>query len=153
MMRTYLNTKTTVSTALMFGLLICLQTGCATLKPAADQDFQLAEQEAAPQCTVRLTSKFGQTRVETIDLTEPTTVQMLLEQTKATKDYRTMDINIFRPAKIPGQMIVLPVKYDPGNNHAMEECNYAIHAGDVLTIQPEKNSALDKFVSTVFGTQ
>ncbi|MEE2825428.1 MAG: hypothetical protein VYE64_02240 [Planctomycetota bacterium] len=145
------NAKATVSAAILLGILICIQSGCASLSPFGAGEIPVTEPDASTQCMVRMTSKFGQTKVEHLPINDQMTVQTVLESTGAIADYRTMEINIFRPVEGQGQMLRLPVEYDATQNHTMQECNYSIHPGDVITIQPKKNSALDKFVNSVFG--
>ena len=153
MMRSFLNPKSTVSAALLVGILICIQSGCASLTPFGNNEILLTEEEPTDQCTVRITPKFGQTRVETENLSDQATIQTVLESTGAIADFRNMEVNIFRPVTARGEVLRLPVKYDVSQNHVMQECNYAIHAGDTITVRPKSNSPLDKFVESVFGHQ
>ncbi|MCH2181962.1 MAG: hypothetical protein MK108_08150 [Mariniblastus sp.] len=151
MTSTNLNAKTTVSTAIMLGILICLQSGCASLSPFGSEQIPVVEPDANTQCMVRITTKFGQNRVKHLPVSDQMTVQSVLESTGAIGDFRTMEINIFRAVDGQGQLLRLPVEYDTAQNHTVQECNYAIHPGDVITIRPKKNSSLDKFVDSVFG--
>lgn len=153
MMRSFLNPTSTVSAALLVGVLICIQSGCASLTPFGNNEIPLTEAEPTDQCTVRVTPKFGQTRVETENLNDQTTIQTVLESTGAIADFRNMEVNIFRPITARGEVLRLPVKYDVSQNHVRQECNYAIHPGDTITVRPKSNSGLDKFVKSVFGNQ
>lgn len=153
MMRTFLNPTTTAFAAILLGIVICFQSGCASLSPFGNNQIPLTEEQSTEQCTVRITSKFGQTRVETMQLGDQMTIQTVLESTGAIADFRNMEVNIFRTVNANGEMLRLPVKYDVSLNHAVQECNYAIHPGDVITIRPKSNTSFDKFVKTVFGQQ
>ena len=85
----------------------------------------------------------GKPTVFTGSLTRPLTVQDTLVESRALDKFKGMRIDLARRAPAGGQVLKLPVLFDPATRRVLEEQNYAIHPGDELLIRKENQGALD----------
>ena len=93
----------------------------------------------------------GQPKVFTGHLTEPITVQQALEESGATKKYRNMLIDLARRTPQSSEILRLPITYQPGERHVLEQQNYSILPGDEILIRRGSKGPIDAMLRSIGG--
>ena len=133
-------------------LLAGLSTGCSSLSmnrqslPTGNAD------NGAGSYTVQLHKEFGASKSYTGQIDDSTTVQKALEDSGATSQFRSMEVDVMRKVAESGRVLKMPVEYQPRSKTVAPEQDYAIHAGDQIVVRPKSNSGFDNIIKTVFGT-
>lgn len=112
-------------------------TGCGSFqfRPTVDLDEAMLQDQPSANCLVMIESFRGDPRIETVTLTGPMTVDDVLKQAKATRAFRTIEVEIRRRSAESNQMIKLPVTYDTRNRRVNYEQNYAILPNDRIIVR------------------
>lgn len=140
-------------------LLLAVQSiGCASMSLPAGKLFGKAEAatpaaEPFGQCTVLMKPGFGKGTQSTLDISEDTTVQSVLERAGVQKKFKSMDIMIYRD--IEGAMVPLKmaVDYNVGKRSVVDSQNYRVLPGDKVLFSEKSNSAISKALKNVAGIE
>ncbi len=150
--------------ALVCVILACgLSTGCATFGDSSA--FKLpgtsgpdgADPTAAPQehCTVVLQPGRGEQDVVQVPLTGGATVQTALDQSKATRKFRRMEIYVLRkpPSRgnRPSQVQKMNVEFNRKRRRVDAEYDYALYPNDRVVVQEDMTTIIDDTVEAVAG--
>ena len=79
------------------------------------------------------------------------TIQEVLEKSGTTQKYRAMMVDIARRIPETGEVLKLPVKYDPNEGTVSPEQNYAILPGDEILIRPDSFNLIDAALKMIVG--
>ncbi len=140
--------------ALLLSLVSLAATGCHSLQttnPAGKA--QLSQTAAANVPTFFVEVREGtqeKGRVKQLPLSEPLTVQQLLEKTGTLSQFNRMNITIERP--VPGQRmpLKLEIPFDVGSHAVVAGNDYAIRPGDRVIIAEDSRTMVDRFLDQAF---
>ena len=129
------------------------------LKPGelAEYHQQLAEEDAAPaadQPTIRVSTKGQFSRRKTVELPleEGMTLQDVLTETKVTRRFRDMEINVMRVTPLSkGVAVPLQAEYDPAKNRVGVLHDMTMYPGDHVMIVEDTTSPLEQALGGVLG--
>ena len=155
------------SASLLVSLLAISSTGCTVLsrgnlnsKPLdADQAAALTQDPAdntnttvQPTVTVSIKPEFGRCKTVTLPLDYGMTLQNALLETKVTRRFRDMDINVMRVTpQSRGQRVPLQADYDTVKNRVGILHDMTLHPGDHIMIVETSTSPIDDAISRFTG--
>ena len=134
--------------AVFGGAVVLFASGCHSLQVKGPAQAQLGEPvPQAPTFIVEVREgKSQKSRVKQLPLTEPLTIQDLLEKTGTLSEFTRMNITIER--RVPGQRypLKLQVPFDPASRHVAMASNYAVHPGDRIIIAEDARTIIERLM-------
>ena len=119
------------------------------------QKLATGEIEATPEqpsVKVSIKGKFSRTKKLTLPLEDGMTLQDVLTETKVTRRYRDMEINVMRVTpQSNGMAVPLQAEYDTVHNRVGVLHDMALYPGDHIMIVEEVSSPLDDMLGSVTG--
>jgi hypothetical protein len=133
-------------------LIIVSNNGCALTNNLTNGQLPNTDSASATETfSIQIQNNFGPPRLIKRNLKNPMTVQTALEEIGHLRKFRSMEINIHRRVVKTGAILKMPVEFQSGENNIKPEQDYAIHANDVIVLEPGKVDPLQKAVQTVLG--
>ena len=151
--------------AILFGCTLVLSsTGCTLmsrgnvnsrpLEPGELAEYQQRQQEAeadaapdGPMIKVSTKGQFSRRKTETLPLEPGMTLQDVLEETRVTRRFRHMEINVMRVTPHSNGMAVpLQAEYDSVKNRVGVLHDMALYPGDHVMIVEEVKSPFDELI-------
>ena len=129
--------------------LLAASTGCAPLSLApADPIGQaaVAPPANAPTFVVKMQESGAEPRTKQLPLTEPLTVQQLLEKTGAINQFGRMKITVARHVAGRREPLKLDVEFRRGPRRVAEHENYTILPGDQVTILEVRKTMIEDWL-------
>ena len=83
-----------------------------------------------------------------IPLSDATTVQQVLVESRATKKFKKMNINVLRVDELTGRKVKMGVEYLPEKRHVVPHYDYVVRANDRVVVTEDNSSALDNVLGT-----
>ncbi len=137
-------------------LLTALAPLCLSLAACAPTSWNLSalnwddeEQPAGPppaSCTVRFEPKDDTPEQLEVPLRQPMFVADVLDEVKAERRYRRMNITIFRASPETGRWSRMEVEYQGRKHGVTELTNYEIRPDDRVVIAEDTTTTLDKIL-------
>src|SRR5258708_5159903 len=147
-----------LSSVLALSLVAAGLTGCASFDNPKDNQLntqlsKAGETAAHTQSTkvdvIFQPEKGKPQRVERA-LSEPTTVQQILEQTGGIKKYRRIEVEVVR--SLPnGGFHKIPCEFDRSTMHINPEFDYALMPGDKVIVKEDKSTVIDDMMHSAGG--
>ena len=149
--------------------LIASSTGCALmsrgnvnsrpLEPDELAEYQqrLAKNEEAalldePSVKVSIKGQFSRKKTLTLPLKHGMTLQDVLTETKVTRRFRDMEINVMRVTPLSnGVAVPLQAEYDTAGNRVGVLHDMTLHPGDHVMIVEDTTSPLDQALGSFLG--
>ena len=140
-------------------LFAILQLGCATLP---SKKLATAVPPGTPQCRVQLNGEgWGQPVELTLPVTEQTRVSTIVEETKAKRKFRNMNITVIRRVEENPTPLKMKISYAAGSKSVPPSQDYSIRPDvlinqvtetplDVVVIDQIIDTPLDRIVDSVF---
>lgn len=126
-------------------------TGCAMTPGPADE--AMPERPAGPMYKVIFGTSKGKEPVIFNGYIEGNpTVQDALKASGATKKFKHMRIDLARRLE-NGQVLKMPVNFNPNENRVIDEQNYALHPGDELLVRRESPGMFDAMFKSIPGNK
>ena len=152
---TFCSKRYKFATVLVLGILV--SSGCSVLPNPSTKELP-TEVTANANGTapappakfyVEAHSAFGQPKLYTGTITQPTTVQAALEMSGLLRSVRSPEVDLYR--RIPGAPpLKLPIEFK--GDRVKYEQDYALHPNDRVVVRNKSNSPIDKIVDTLtFG--
>ena len=138
-------------------------SGCTTLRHGNVNSRPMDAEEVAavtgasnsahePSITVSTQNQYGKRKSVQLPLEQGMTLQDALVETKVTRKFRDMDINVVRVTPYSkGQRVPLKAEYDPAKNRVGILHDMALHPGDHVMIVESDKSPLDEALSRFTG--
>lgn len=104
--------------------------------------------EPAAKYTVEIRPSKGKPQAVEKDLTDPIHVQSALEKTGASKKFRRMDLELFRPLP-SGGWHKMHLEYDKSNHQVPPEFDYALLPGDRIIVTEDPRTMFDDLLERV----
>ncbi len=136
---------------LVAAVLAITLSGCTSLSSLSNGSVPPTTAKSAGSYRVEMLSAFGKKSVYTGQLTEPTTVQMALNESGAIEKFRNLDVAILRVVSETGQALRMDVRFDPKEDAVAPEHDYAILPNDRIVVQPKSDNILDKMLESIAG--
>ncbi len=139
-------------------LLCAVCHGCTAVpKPSSLALLTSEKTESAPApsaatCTVELRMNARRTKTVDVPLAEDTRVQDVLDASRATSEFRNLDVVILRPTPEASEPILkLACRFDHRKRQIGWESDYAILPGDRVMVREDPSGGFDKVMSSVLG--
>ena len=138
------------ATVLILGMSV--STGCSVLPNSSARDIPAemssGDNESAPaKYYVEIHSNFGQPKLYTGSITEPTTVQNAMELSGAYQSVRSPHVDLYR--MLPGGAPPLKLPIELKGKQVKFEQDYALHPNDRIVVRNKTNSPFDKIVDSL----
>jgi hypothetical protein len=139
-------------------LLLLSTSGCSSLSVTGALPLTRADSEAtstaspAASCTVEL--RTGRRRAKTVDvpLSRETRVQDVLDASRATSKFRSLDVVIMRPTSNASEpLLKLPCRFDRDNRRIGWETDYAVLPGDRVVVREDTTRPFDRVMGSMLG--
>ena len=155
--------------ALLGCFLVLSSTGCALtsrgnvnsrpLEPGElaeyHQKLTVADEAGTPEqpsVKVSIKSQFGRKKTLNLPLEQGMTLQNVLTETKVTRRFRDMEINVMRVTPLSnGVAVPLQAEYDPAGNRVGVLHDMTLYPGDHIMIVEDTTSPIDKALGSVLG--
>ena len=125
--------------------------GCAPLKFGSPDNAAAPAMtnSSQPSCQVVVEGKRGDSRVETVALPGPMTVEDVLHQAKATRAFSSIEIDIVRRSPETNQLHKMSVSYDTRNRRVPIEQNYAVLPNDRIVVRGSDASPFSNLLDSL----
>ena len=130
-------------------LLLALLTGCSPIQLAPSQTIGGAPAPAAPNqptFTVEVRPSGGEPMRKQLVMSEPITVQQLLEKTGALSQFGRMDITVVRPVPGRREPLRLDVEFRRGERAVAPQEDYALQPGDQVIIEQVRRTMIEDWL-------
>ena len=106
-----------------------------------------------PRCTIVMQPEKGRPEAVQVPLSEGATVQTVLDQSKAMKRFRRMNVYVLRkPAmdgKSPREPQKMSVEFKRSGRQVEFDHDYALHPNDRIVVEENTSSMVDDMVGTM----
>jgi hypothetical protein len=140
-------------------LLSLASLGCATISGNTGLDLAQMPGEAKvadpARCFVVFEPISGRPEVVEVPLVEGATVQTALDDAKADRRFRRMNIHVLRraagPGRGPAQLQKMNVEYNTRRDAVVVEYDYALYPNDRIIVKEDPSTIVDDMLKGVAG--
>ena len=130
---------------------VAISQGCSVLpNPSSRElpaDIPAAQADSQANYYVEIHASFGQPKLYTGSINEPTTVQQALEISGALSDVKSPQVDLYR--MLPGGAPPLKMPVEFKGKRVKYEQDYSLHPNDRIIVRSQSNSAFDRLVDSL----
>jgi len=143
-----------ISHLILFVILVSAASGCSLTNPKKSKSLAgLTEPEGqkVPQetCIVELHPGGAKPSRMQLPISDSTTVQQALVESRAVKKFKKMKIHVLRIDEATGRKVKMGVEYLSDKRHVVPHYDYVLRANDRVVITEDNSSALESVIGSL----